>query len=624
MRKGAGGWLAKILLVLLVASFAVWGIGSDMLNSSATSKVIEVGEQSVSLGEFQMAYNRNVQNMSRQFQTQISPDMAKQLQLGNQTISQMVGQALLKENVRALDLAVNDEIVRGNITATPAFVNNAGQFDRLQFDTILRQNGYSEDSYIADIRSELETRQIVSSLNEVLSGLPKVAKNRIFAHQAEKRTAAYIELMDSVIATAAAPDDTALESFIKDNAAKYTAPEYRKIDYVLVAPENFTSQVEVSADELNAEYDGRRSEFFQPAQRAIQQMIFAKEAQAKEAAAKIRGGADFAATALEMLQLTKGDIDLGTVTKTDLLDELQEPVFTSAEGTTITPVKTILGWHVIKTTLLTPQVQKTFDAVKERLRKDISLRKASSLVYDASTRIEDELAGGSSLKELASGLGLKVRRSDWVDATGNSDLGAAVKGLPKGPEFLADAFAKNVGDESDLVALADSSYYVLAVTEIRASRLQTLNEVRQKATEAWQANWRHARTREKADKILTELNAGKPLDIVALDQSVTVKKSTPVLRSGRAGELSNEARNNLFAPASKTFSVSENQARNGYILYKLEEVIAVDIAKEQQALARLDLRLGSMLRNDILELYERHLRREYGVTVNEGLIREFF
>lgn len=261
MRKGAGGWLAKILLVLLVASFAVWGIGSDMLNRSATSKVIEVGEQKVSFGEFQMAYNRNVQNMSQQFRTQISPEMAKQLGIARQTISQMIGQSLLKENVRDLSLAVSDDIIRDNIRTTKAFMNASGKFDRLQFETLLRQNGYSEDSYIADIRTELETRQVIGSLNEVLAGLPKIAKDRIYAYQAERRTAAYIELLDSAIGFAAAPGDTELESFIKKNADDYTAPEYRKVDYVLLSPKDFTSEVEVSADELTAEYDGRKSEF---------------------------------------------------------------------------------------------------------------------------------------------------------------------------------------------------------------------------------------------------------------------------------------------------------------------------------------------------------------------------
>ncbi|MFT6559634.1 SurA N-terminal domain-containing protein, partial [Sneathiella sp.] len=56
MRKGAGGWLAKGLLVLLVASFAVWGIGSDMLGSSVGADVIEVGDQTVTIGEFRREY----------------------------------------------------------------------------------------------------------------------------------------------------------------------------------------------------------------------------------------------------------------------------------------------------------------------------------------------------------------------------------------------------------------------------------------------------------------------------------------------------------------------------------------------------------------------------------------
>ena len=75
-------------------------------------------------------------------------------------------------------------------------------------------------------------------------------------------------------------------------------------------------------------------------------MIFENEDAATVAVTKLSSGADFATVAKDELQLTPADINLGDITKTDLLEELQEPVFSVAVSGVTFPVKTVLGWHL--------------------------------------------------------------------------------------------------------------------------------------------------------------------------------------------------------------------------------------------------------------------------------------
>ena len=148
MRKGASGWLAKGLLVLLVASFAVWGIGGDMLTSSVGSNVIEVGDTSVSLGEFQRDYQRNLNILSARFNTQLTQEQAQQFGLAQMTVNQIASRALIDEKTRSLGLSANDDAVRKMIQSQPAFQNQFQQFDRFMFEQFLARNGYSEGEYI--------------------------------------------------------------------------------------------------------------------------------------------------------------------------------------------------------------------------------------------------------------------------------------------------------------------------------------------------------------------------------------------------------------------------------------------------------------------------------------------
>jgi peptidyl-prolyl cis-trans isomerase D len=66
LRKAAGTWVAKLLLGLLVVSFAVWGISGTMLTGTGGNTVLTTGDTTVSITDYRLAYDRQVQVMSQQ------------------------------------------------------------------------------------------------------------------------------------------------------------------------------------------------------------------------------------------------------------------------------------------------------------------------------------------------------------------------------------------------------------------------------------------------------------------------------------------------------------------------------------------------------------------------------
>ena len=57
MRKASKGWLAGILIFILVLSFGIWGV-QDMLNLATTPTLASVAGERVTPDEFQREYNR--------------------------------------------------------------------------------------------------------------------------------------------------------------------------------------------------------------------------------------------------------------------------------------------------------------------------------------------------------------------------------------------------------------------------------------------------------------------------------------------------------------------------------------------------------------------------------------
>lgn len=624
MRKGAGGWLAKGLLVLLVASFAVWGIGGDMLQSSRGSSVIEVGDVSVSFGEFQRDYQRNLSILSQRFNTRLTAEQARQFGLAQMTVNQIASRALVEEKTKQLGLNADDAAIRQMIQRQPVFQNEFNQFDRFRFQSFLQQNGYSEAEYVEIVRNDITGQQLIDTLTLPITKSPKVLLDVMYAYQGEKRSASYIEILNSSIGFAPAPTDDELNDYIAANPERFSAPEYRKISYLYLKPEDFVEETAVSADDLQSEYEGRLSEFNVPEVRSVQQMIFDTEENATAALNQIEGGSSFEEVGLSELQLTPEDLDLGLMSRQDLLPELQGPVYDLLQDGVSKPIKTVLGWHLVKITDIQPESSKTLDEVKDQLTQEIRLREAYDVMFRQATRLEDEFAGGSTVADAGKALSIPVITVDWVDAEGKDRAGQAITSLPADPAFLADAFTRPSDSEAELRETQSGAYFAIAIDDIAEAAVRPLAEVKEQATADWQENWRQEEARKQADALLLKTTEGESLEKIAESLSATIQTSPAVQRTGSPGDLSAELRNGLFELQQGAFGVGPNAAGNGFVLYTIADIIPADTSADPQAADQMSAQLANGIKASILSQYEAYLQKEIGISVKEDLIREYF
>src|SRR5687768_16803235 len=94
LRSTVGSWVVKILFVLLILSFAVWGIG-DIFRGNTSTTVAEVGDVKISTSELDNAFRQEVNRLRQMMGGQIDAEQARALGLVEQSLQQLVQSTLL-------------------------------------------------------------------------------------------------------------------------------------------------------------------------------------------------------------------------------------------------------------------------------------------------------------------------------------------------------------------------------------------------------------------------------------------------------------------------------------------------------------------------------------------------
>ena len=624
LRQGVASWIVKIMLGLLVLSFAAWGIG-DMLRIRTPTWIAQVGDREIGRDEVMTAFRREVQRFSQMLGRSLDNEQARQAGLLTRTVKQLVGGALLDEEAQRLGLDIGDDTVRWSIENNPAFRSQFGQFDRLQFEQLIRQLGFTEKGFVQTLRRDL-VREHLQSTVAFTAALPADLAQRLYRYQMEKRVAELLVFRNAAEGEVGEPDEAALVQFHKDHADRFTQPEMRALSVVELTAPALAKKITPSDAELHEEYENRLSEFSREEKRDLQQIVVADEAKAKEAHDRLVKGEDFATVAKELANLSPADITFDDTGRRDLPGELGAKVFALAPGALSEPIKDPLGWHVVKVKSIKPGGTDSFEQVKDKLREQVALARAGDQTVTLSRKLEDELAGGASLEDAAAKFDLPVEKIAATDARGQGPDGKPAAGLPDLPEVLQTAFATQPGAELRLNETTKGGYFVLRVDGVTPPTLKPLEQVKSEVVAAWKEDRRDEASAAKAAKALEKANAGASLEDLAKQFGGELKRTAPVLRNGQDGgpDLSPPLLVALFTLGQGQATTGVTGAKDGHVVARVAEIKPADPAADPGTVERLRKSLTDAFGVDLLEQFNQQLEKRYPVKIDEKALESLF
>ncbi len=620
LRQKAGSWVVKVLLLLLVVSFGIWGIGDVFFRGSHNPSVASVGGAPIPASELADNFSRALSNLQRRVGTTIDRQQAIQLGLMQQTLQDLIARRLIDLRAHEMGLTVADDTLREMITANPMF-QTAGQFDRDRFEQLLHANGLTEQGYLASLRQDAVTSTLTGSLAGPVT-VPATLVDTLYRYRNEQRSGHYVAIEAAAITDPPQPTEDQLTKYHDDHQDKYTTPQYRRLTFITLKPEDLVGEVTVSDDQVKAEYQARIDSYRTPERRTVVELLAPDRATIDKAAQQVGDGKSFEEVAAGLADQGLHSEQLGALARTDLPPEIADVVFGLTKDQVSQPVQSPFGWHLFKVSEITPEAVVPLDVIHDDLAKELALHEAKDRLPDVATRLDDQLAGGGSLADAAKAIGLEAKSLPPIDAKGNDADGHHPDGLPAWPEFLKVAFQTAAGEQSLLEETEAGGYFVLRVDEITAPRVKSVDEVRPQLVEAWQAEQRHDLARKQAEDLLKRLQDGATLETLASADKLAVKPIKPVKRDDQGNDqgINRAVVHALFATAPGQVAGQVIELGDGFAVVATDEVIAADPSTDPDGRKKLATELETELRNDLLAQFEAELRRHYPVEIDGAAI----
>lgn len=624
MRNASQGLVGKIVLFvlfgLLIVSFAIWGIG-DMIQGGGRNTVARVGKTDITMDQLRTAWQNELQRLSQQYRTVITPAQAREMGLDAIVLGRLVTEAALDQEADRLKLGVADAFVVQSIAENPEFRGANGQFDRARFADMLRNNGLSEAAYVSSLRSAQLRRQIMEGLAGAVQ-TPEAMREAVYRVNAERRKAAFITLSAASVTDVPAPTDEQLKTFHEGSRSAFRAPERRAMNVIALTPEALARAknyaADVTDDQITARYDEvKDSVYGSPERRRLQQVPFPDEATARAALESIRAGKSFEDVARER-GVSASDLELGDITRDQVFDPaVRDAAFALAPGAVSEPVKGNFGVFLVRAAAVTPAAVKPLAEVRDAIRDELARTRARAEIQELHDRIEDMRLNAQPLPAIASELGLGLSKIDAVDATGADASGAPsaqLAGLPGASELLKEAFQTDIGADNEALE-ADDGYVWYEVTHIDPARDRTLEEARPEVEKMWRENEVANRLAARAKEIVEKVDAGETLHAASGEAP---QVADGLQRGQAAGALDAEVVRQIFSvPAGKAGSAKKGQ---DLVVFKVESAVmpAYSASAIPDQLAR---QMNLALADDLLTGYVRVLQERFGVSVNQQNLR---
>ena len=625
IRKGSQTWTGKIIIVVAGAALVIsLGFGDVFRGGGSASSIAMVGDVEISTARFGAEFRREMQRIQQRVPT-FTTEQAISMGLVDQVLRSLIGEALIEEEAESLGVSVADIMVRNEILDQSVFAGENGEFDRERYELTLRRNNLSPEIYEDRMRAGIRSDQLIRTVAGNRQA-PRALSDALYRYRNEMRSARIAIIPSDASYDISAPGEAEIDRYYNEHTARFTAPEYRAITYLHLTPDSIIGEIELSDEDLRAEYDGRAAAYDLPEQREVQQILATDEALIRDGRSLLNAGQSFEQVAQELARRGATALKMGGIEHAALPAEVGDVVFELTAGSASDPVQTSLGWHLFQVDEIIPPRRITFDEVRDELHREMALDAAIDSLYRLSTVLEDEFAGGASLEQAGQAVGVKPVIVTSLDLRGLSSGGAPALGeLAEAGEIVQAAFTTESGADSDVIESEARNYFILRVDSVTPPAVRSLESVRQLVIDDWLAEARANQAQHAAEQLAERVRNGDSLAAAAQAGRYDVVLVSEILRDTVPSDrgVSRDIVSGLFEQNPVSPEPVVGEIEEGYAVAMLSGVEPADPSQEVSSAQQLSTIIGQERGADISALYRFSLATHHDVSTNQQALQAF-
>lgn len=594
-------WVLMAMLITGLGGFGVTNFGRSV------TAIGSVGTQEIEANTYARALRNQINALSRQFGQQLTLQEAKIFGLDAQVLSGLIANAALDNEAQRIGLSVGDLTVANRVAAEEVFKDVTGAFNADTYRLTLEQAGMVPKEYEAGIRADV-ARTVLQTA--VISGTraPDALTDRLLAFAGEKRGFTVLQMTEATLPEPLAPaTDADLKTYYDANIDTFTRPEAKRLTFVTLLPETLADAQTVDPAALQALYDERLSLYVVPEKRLVERLVYPTDADAAAAKARLDAGETFETLVTERgLALT--DIDLGDVSKSEL-GAAGDAVFALTGPDVVGPLASDLGPALFRMNAILAAQETTLADATPALTAELQTTAAVKAIADQAAAMDDALAGGATLEDLARDFGMTLGTTDYVTGAADNDPAAADRA------FATAADATAAGDYSTLLQLSGGGLAALRLDSMVPPTPVPLDKIRDKVEAAYRADTLARALTAQATAAEAAVKSG-----ATLAAQGTVTPVAPLTRDAAPDGVPADLIKTVFTMTPGEVRLVDLPDFTGLI--QLDTVIPVDPADAatQAARAAIAAQTEQSIAQDVYTLFTDAMTTQGVLTIDQNVI----
>lgn len=625
MRAGASNKFIKTVffgILMLAAIGLAFSGGYNPFDSSnvGSGDVAKIGNETISLNAFNRDLSRSLKRIG------IGPQEAYQMGyvdrlLGSEVRDRILGHIASDNGIMIPRAHVAEQIQK---IITPMTGEDRNPKDVLK--QVLLSQGMSERELVGSISREMTVSLFGSALQAGFSRISPDLARALNMGSKETRDIAYVFFPDKEVKDVPPATDDKLREIYEGTKEAHAIPETRVLQLIKIKDESLKKTLEITDEELKQTYETNKDSYYTAPYHKLEQAILNDPKEAEKVYELIKGGQSMQAAVKDVTGKAVAYMGTGDVNDDTLVEDTKKPVMDAKEGALLPPIKTPLGWYVVRVLKADAGGTKPFEDVKKEIKDELYETKLADQRYDLAAALDDKLASGANPEEIGNEIDVEITTLPAVNSFGQGADGKdALKAYEKtASAILKTGFGLGLNETSPVSELADGTQTAIHVKSISDKSYKPFEDVKDSIAAEWILNNQEQQNKLLAATFAKSLEEGKSLRELAGQENKTVQTVQDIARNGEPKKpLTGEAINRIFSAEQgkpTVFSLEGGIAIamvTGIHWPKTVDTGSDDYKKFNDALL-------AEIQNEALGLYIDQKSKTYNAKVNNALIRQAY